>query len=522
MMQPETTRRVGKWSVLVEVLLTFAVFAAFAARPVPDSNEAHYLAKAKHNWDATWCASDFFLQSADVHQAFYWSIGWLTKFFPLMTVAWIGRCIGWLCLAIGWQRLHTAVGGPRSLAWLTAIVLALLSDNLQMANEWFIGGIEAKVFAWAAIFLAAAAVAENRWTPVFVWLGVATAFHIVVGGWVTLLAALAWWWNKADRPPLRTLWPGFAVWAVLAGPFLWRGLELSAGAPSETTTAAYQIHVYERLHHHLNPLKFAWPGVIRHGIGWLVFLVGCWWCAPTAAERRVRSLVFGAGILAALGIVIAATLQNSPEWSARVLRFYWFRSSDVLLPVGLALLAPQLLGWVKWPAVLRGAACVGAGLAAVVMVWQNVNLISPRGDKFTYDVADWRAVGRWVQENTRPTAVFLTPAATGTFKFYAERGEVATWKDVPQDAPRVVEWWQRMQTIHAADKERKPPEPSVGRWRLSLGTLGSARLRQLATQFGADYIVVVKLKEVPPLELPLVYENGHYAIYAAEAVAAKP
>ncbi len=57
---------------------TFLVFAAHGAWPTPDSNEAHYLGKARHTWDSTWCAGDLFLESRDFHKTFGWDI-WLGR-----------------------------------------------------------------------------------------------------------------------------------------------------------------------------------------------------------------------------------------------------------------------------------------------------------------------------------------------------------------------------------------------------------------------------------------------------------
>jgi hypothetical protein len=45
----------------LEIALIFLLLFIEGAWPVPDSNEPHYLAKARHYWDADWCADDFFL-----------------------------------------------------------------------------------------------------------------------------------------------------------------------------------------------------------------------------------------------------------------------------------------------------------------------------------------------------------------------------------------------------------------------------------------------------------------------------
>ncbi len=75
-----------------EVLLIFAVFFLHAGWAAPDVNEAHYLSKAKHYWDPAWCRSDFFCGTADAHQFFYWTFGWLTRYLSLPAVAWTVAC----------------------------------------------------------------------------------------------------------------------------------------------------------------------------------------------------------------------------------------------------------------------------------------------------------------------------------------------------------------------------------------------------------------------------------------------
>ena len=104
---PSTNNR--KILAPLEVLLIFALFFAVAGSAAPDVNEAHYLAKARHYWDNSWCPSDFFLGSADAHTVFYWTFGWLTRFISLNATAWVGRAVTWLLLAWAWRRLSMAI-----------------------------------------------------------------------------------------------------------------------------------------------------------------------------------------------------------------------------------------------------------------------------------------------------------------------------------------------------------------------------------------------------------------------------
>ena len=53
-------------------------------------------------------------------------------------------------------------------------------------------------------------------------------------------------------------------------------------------------------------------------------------------------------------------------------------------------------------------------------------------------------------------ALFLTPRMSQTFRWYASRGEVVNWKDIPQDAKGIVEWWRRLGEIWGVGTRRRP------------------------------------------------------------------
>ena len=82
---------------LVEIALIFAVFCVQGAWPVPDVNEPYYLGKAIHYWNPDWVQGDFFLESADAHQVFYFTFGWLSLWLSPPVLAWTGRMLTWGC-----------------------------------------------------------------------------------------------------------------------------------------------------------------------------------------------------------------------------------------------------------------------------------------------------------------------------------------------------------------------------------------------------------------------------------------
>ena len=280
---------------LLEIALIFAVFALQGAWPVPDVNEPYYLGKAIHYWNPGAYPGDFFMESADTHKVFYFAIGWLSLVLSPTALAWTGRVVTWLLLAWAWRRLSVAVVPRQWYSVLSAALFGCLMERCHMAGEWVIGGVEAKGFAYVLVFLGVEALVRNRWNRALWLFGGASAFHVLVGGWATVAAAVAWLWLTArrglsrfsrqpqgdrhifrpsgvseehhhrgrDQPPvgarsqspacptLRSLWPGMVGGLLLALPGLIPSLTLDWGAGRETLRQAHIIYVFDRLPHHL-------------------------------------------------------------------------------------------------------------------------------------------------------------------------------------------------------------------------------------------------------------------------------
>jgi hypothetical protein len=120
---------------------------------------------------------------------------------------------------------------------------------------------------------------------------------------------------------------------------------------------------------------------------------------------------------------------------------------------------------------------------------------------------DWRDACRWIAASGRIPcdALFLTPRSCRTFKWYTGRAEVVNWKDVPQDPPSIVEWWRRLQNVHATGGN-----DSAYPWFSSLAEQGEDRLQALGRHYRADYVLT---ESQPRLDLPIEYENGSFVVY---------
>ena len=189
----------------LESVFVFLFFLTYAGQLAPAVNEAHYLCKARHYWDPTWCPNDQFMNSADTHLAFYWTFGWLTQVASLPVTAWLGRLVVWAMLTCGWMSLARAVCPIPGTALLGAALATALAELTNLAGEWCVGGVEGKVVAWALVLGASGCVIRDQWRVVWPLLGTAIAFHALVGGWAWLICVgVLYWSQRCEGGSLRT------------------------------------------------------------------------------------------------------------------------------------------------------------------------------------------------------------------------------------------------------------------------------------------------------------------------------
>jgi hypothetical protein len=511
------------WIVL-EVVLILLVFFLYAGGPPPDVNEAHYLAKAKHYWDPSWCPDDRFLDSADAHLVFNWTFGWLTLYFSLPIVAWIGRGLTWTLLAWAWRRLSYALVPWPVASVLSASLMILFSQRCHMAGEWIVGGVEAKGFAFVLVILGMEAIVRNRWRRVWLLLGAAASFHVLVGGWSVIAAGLALLVQRKDRPPLLPLVPWLAGGFLLALPGLAPAVALTWDIDPDIVRQANVIYVFRRLSHHLVLHKLPAFYIVRH-IG--LALV---WCALVyalrreQAQRRLHAFVAGAVLIALTGAIVDFATRGDPAMAARLLRYYWFRLSDAVLPMGVALASIGAIQFInrRRPAVAQWCLVVAASiaafnLAATMLVRRHDP--RPRADLQTLpgnpldagrtraNFHQWLRACHWIATHTEPDDRFLTPRWQQTFKWYAGRSEVVNWKDVPQDAKTLVEWWARYREVYPYEVVQQ-----------GLASHGEQHIIELARKHDAQYILIDRHHSQRRLGLPRVYPtpwqpDATYEIY---------
>jgi ABC-type amino acid transport system permease subunit len=508
------------WATLAEGGVIVAVCLLLAGDPAPMVNEPHYLCRAKQFWDASYCPGDLFLESPDAHVTFVYGIGWLTKLFALPTVAWVGRIISWSLLAASWIWLVRAVVPRLGYAALSAAIWLTLADEYHLAGEWVVGGFEAKCLAYPLVIFGLGCAVRGWWNLAWIGLGGATAWHALVGAWSLIALAVVWLLHRPTWGALVRMTPGMGLGAMLALVGVLPALWLNAGVPPQVAADAAEVYVFERLAHHLAPLSKS-PDWVAERVGKNVrvvalFLVASIFVVSRGAHspplrRLVHVLNFAAAtlLLAFIGLGIEALLAGNREAAASLLRYYWLRLADVVVPMAVALAAVAGLASLFRTRANLATFALFALLSLVGWhlydpVMQRINNPLPPADARTADLGAWIDVCDWVAAQTPPDALVLTPRGNSTFKWYASRAEVVTHKDVPQDAGSLLEWHRRLSDVYRFGGRNDQP------YCQSTGQLGTPRVRQLAAEYGFDYVVTTVDF---PLALDVVYANSVYVVY---------
>lgn len=529
----------GIWLVgcLVEVLLLVLLFAAYSpgglSTGIPGANEPHYLCKARSFWDESFCPGDLFLESADAHYLFYFSLGLLTRFLPLAQAALLGRLISWLAIAIGWRFLIHTITGQRFWSIPAAAVLLLGIHYGHFAGEWLIGGVEAKGLAYAFVLGGLGFLVQRRWPWFWLCCGLASAFHVLVGGWAVIAGLLPWLADGGWKVSLKRQWIWGAFGLVFALIGLIPALMLTVGQDPELVTQANRIYTFERIAHHLLFFHVVETQPLRLDafLFVLLFWIGLQWVVQHSTEyRRLGWFVFATVLIAGIAIAVefSALRTGNPDLAARLLRYYWFRLSDVLVPVGVAVgltLAIQKSFAVRYEVgavLLSLVACLFVGHCLSVQV---DHLISRRSvaDALTLPkfpgnpalnrriVRDWIDVCTWIRTFTPSDSRFITPRSQSTFKWYAQRSEVVSWKDVPQDAQGIVEWKNRFEHVFG---------PAT--FRFGLATLDAeSRLLDLGKAYDAQYLVIER-RHVRERKQELEYQYRYQQFLLGQNVVETP
>ncbi|MGH7586178.1 MAG: DUF6798 domain-containing protein [Gemmatimonadales bacterium] len=424
-------------------LLTVATAVESARSGEVLTNEALYLFAAWKWWRPEFLAGDWtYAVPWREHALFNATAGLLSLPLSLDVFKWVLRLAGWFAVYAGLLQLFRRIG----IGWLAAVVAIVawqVGGEALVGGEWVIGGAEAKVPAYAALFFALDQFIQRRWLAAGLLLGLCFSLHpaVGVGAGVGVAAALL-----VDRVPLGDL-ARAAMGTVLSSiPGLVASLGVSQGAGAGGQRD-WELVVRSRLPHHLDPFTFRWWGLVQIVCFLVLLALIVWRWRPAREIRMIGGFLAGAALLFIAGVVARAL----EAWA--VLQLYPFRILPLLLPC--FVLAFLLDGVLRrdGPPGIRRAVAIATAAALLIHLGRGERLI--RGSPVPLaptvatrpppDPRDALAVAHWVRENAPRDALVLgAPSSKRAFWDY-RRAQVVNWRALRYD--RMHEWRERMEAL---------------------------------------------------------------------------
>lgn len=309
------------------------------------TNEVDVLPLAKQYVNPSWISEDWYLNQPPGYRLLFEILfGRLILAWGFLVTSVLGRLLCYGLVALGLVLIGRRLNLSLPLL-LLAVGLFIYTNRGQgiAASEWLLGGLEAKSVAYGLVLLAIALMLMAQYRIMALTLGLATSFHVLVGGWAFI--AVLGWLALRWKTRIESIWylglllviylsaSAFAIKPVLEQ--LFAPLPTGLGKPS-------YIYVFLRLPHHLNPLSWSSDWWIKPTVYLLLLTLSfvlLWRQEPDRlsehyiACRSLFELTSISLIPFILGIAIAP-FDNQ----GRLLQYYPFRLGDVMLPLNTCLL----------------------------------------------------------------------------------------------------------------------------------------------------------------------------------------
>ncbi len=489
------------------------------------ANETDVLPLAKQFANPSWMPNDWYLNQPPSYRLLFQSMfGWLAGQWGFLATSIAGRLLCYGLVASGFVAIARKLN--LSLPLLLLAISLFLAKQSVAAGEWLITALEAKSLAYGFILFAISFMLSGRYLWMALFLGIATSFHVLVGGWA-FLTALGWLALKPNTRLKGIRFFGLILVSYLAGsicalPAI--AQQLFSPTPTEAIAPSF-IYVFLRLPHHLHP--FAWSSK-----AWIaLYLLAFTFSVSLLRYKSQRSQSFTAQMGLAEFTIISFVpfvlgLAIAPfDTEGKFLQYYPFRFGDVMLPLGTALLfacaiEQIFIGKARRVFVLVNVIILSAIVAVQSIAFKEQLLDLRQFPNVQQEVSsEWKELCAWVSHHTAKEAVVLVPPDSwfATFTWLTERSTVANFKLLPQTKAGINEWYQRLDDLSSHSVlQQASAKHAIGGWELSktINTaylkLTTSQVEALMSKYQANHLVTEVSHR---LELPVAYQNQDYVVY---------
>jgi len=535
------SKSLGKTIVLVVVFFSLGFLLK---ENMGYNNEIHFLPLAKQYGNPSWVPGDFYYNSPPSYRLLFLQLfAPLTILFGFLATSIIGRLIGYTFIATAivflTQKLELKL--PSLLLALT-LFLYLNPKQSMIAQEWLIGGIESKVFAYGFLLLSLLFLFERKYGLLCLCLGLTNSFHLLVGGWASLILGLSLvntphGVNLLGRSFLDKLKLGFlylagSIYAIYPLTIeIYRQFSPKNGAEGDVLSIdnipipSSFFYTFLRTPHHINP--HSWP--IASWIIPIVYLSILITLHRTSASQtqekdkfaaELRRFAFYSTVPIGLGLF---AIPFDPQGT--LLQYYPFRVGAIMVPLMTCLFLSQ---WLEQQSAQRLGKRVTIALMSIVLG----GVIMVKGHGFSQDLKalknfpvqakiaspEWVEMCFWIRDSLPSDRLVLSSPTTGdNFTWLSEHPSLVKFRLVPAASQSIAEWYYRLKDLSGGvdflpEIKRDRDNRKIISRLLEDGfnQLDPSQINALKDKYGANYLLTPRDRILP---FPILYANAKYQLF---------
>jgi len=278
-----------------------------------------------------------------------------------------------------------------------------------------------------------------------------------------------------------------------------------------------------RVPHHVIPTAWLgnfWTVELLLATGLFIFI---YFANKSKTIRFVAAFALGSISLGLFGLVLYVTGE------VQLLRFYWFRFPDVMVPFLSITLIAVILNEIAdgnpiknsaFPGFLHGmqiiikdVMLVVAITSIVLIVFQSYRLQTEFNSSQQDDKEPRHLALEWISENTPSQAIFLVDPTISDFYFQAQRAMFVSWKHSPQSAVEILEWYKRIKLCNGNRDPEKSGFDSLKEISTNFYYLDEEQIQQIADLYGISYYLGLPNQ---PITFERVYSNSYFTLYRVD------
>ena len=505
------------WKTLIGSAAAYVIILFRHGYTFGSGDQSEMLPYAKFVKNNTLYANDFYIQNIAAHVPnVRFVFSWLLSFADahLAEVAFGVHAVATILLIAGLHRIASKFIMTEIMRWLAVLVPILLIYGINLGgNELYYNSLIPSYLAqvagvWAFVFLL-----EGYLRPPYIFVGIATALHPLIGVQIWLIivllnsrhriAEIEHWW-------LRIFLPN-AIYVIAAGIYIGLIKANYDGGAAISSRDFLDIIAFRAPHHYF-PDSFGW-------LSWLILLpmFVIHWIAAHSGMKRMIYIMVGGCIVYSTGIyVFGSPTILSTQWFATTV---WLKMLAVIAVFGLIESFVFSEEWAESKLdkqLAFNGLLVGAFVALVLMTPQYLAFKNKPYD-FPYSNVQSSEVdiSKLAKEKTPTDALFLIPSDLSEFRFWSERSSFIDYKATNHRQAAFAEWYARIQKIYnisLADR-RAGVE--------NLTELANAHFQELTENdflklADSQHITHVLTFKNHVLNFPKIAENSKYVIYKIE------